>query len=111
MTNWKHYRTALLSALDSVGMFDVLTPTELDAVATHLATSLRDKDEIAPHASDIKTLRDYFAAKAMQGDWASQSSDTGEFTNNMPSELLKSRAEFYYRMADAMLAARGQSHE
>lgn len=53
-----------------------------------------------------KTLRDEFAMAAMQGDWAAQSRDTGEFTNDMPAEFLEARAEFYYRMADAMLKAR-----
>lgn len=55
MSNWKHYRTALLSALDSIGRFDVLTPEEIDRVAESLA------------ASGIRTLRDEFAARAMQG--------------------------------------------
>lgn len=51
------------------------------------------------------TLRDYFAAKAMQGDWALQGDKVGSDIDN---ELLKSRADIYYRMADAMLATRSQ---
>lgn len=51
------------------------------------------------------TLRDYLAAKAMQGDWACQSDRVG---NDIDIELIKKRAEVYYCMADAMLAARGQ---
>lgn len=41
-------------------------------------------------------LRDYFAAKAMQGDWA-QGNAGGDFHED---------AARYYQMADAMLAAR-----
>jgi len=44
------------------------------------------------------TLRDYFAAKAMQGDWADGAVDlNGYFV----------KAEEYYLMADAMMKARG----
>ena len=46
------------------------------------------------------TLRDYFAGKAMQGlmglAWAGRE----------PKELFKSRADYAYEMADAMLKAR-----
>ncbi|HEM7508343.1 TPA: hypothetical protein U2J54_001327 [Providencia rettgeri] len=52
------------------------------------------------------TLRDYFAAKAMQGDLASQSVSLGHFSNDASEESLVNRANFYYRMADAMLKAR-----
>jgi hypothetical protein len=50
------------------------------------------------------TLRDYFAAKAMQGDWASQSEDynLARYTD----DALDKQAKIYYRMADAMLRAR-----
>lgn len=54
------------------------------------------------------TLRDYFAAKALCGDWASQSSSTGEFPTSAEIDPLTKRAEIYYRMADAMLKARGE---
>ena len=53
------------------------------------------------------SLRDFFAAKAMQGDLASQSVSLGHFSNDASEELLVNRANFYYRMADAMLKARG----
>ena len=56
-------------------------------------------------ASDA-TIRDYFAAKAMQGDLASQSVSLGHFENDSSEESLVNRANFYYRMADAMLKAR-----
>ncbi len=52
------------------------------------------------------TLRDYFAAKAMAGDWANP--DEGLWPHNTSSELLSKRAELYYRMADAMLAERSK---
>ena len=48
------------------------------------------------------SLCDYFAAKAMQGDWAAQ----GYYTNSTDLEFLIKRAELYYRMADVMLEAR-----
>nr|WP_282554343.1 hypothetical protein [Providencia sp. G1(2023)] len=57
-------------------------------------------------ASDA-TIRDYFAAKAMQGDLASQSVSLGHFSNDASEESLVNRANFYYRMADAMLKDRG----
>jgi len=44
-------------------------------------------------------LRDYFAAKAMQGDWAAEVAG-----NN--GETMEDSARRYYRMADAMLKAR-----
>jgi len=45
------------------------------------------------------SIRDYFAAKAMQGELASQSPEN-EYTN------LDAIAALSYRMADAMLKAR-----
>ncbi len=52
------------------------------------------------------TLRDYFAAKVMQGDWAAQSNEVGYFSPQSTDEQLNNGAELYYRMADAMLRAR-----
>ena len=49
------------------------------------------------------TLRDYFAAKAMQGDWAG---NAGNIELAVSAERLQRNAVLYYRMADAMLAAR-----
>jgi len=43
------------------------------------------------------TLRDYFAAKAMQGIWSVQGIDFGTYDN---------QARVSYEMADAMLRAR-----
>lgn len=51
---------------------------------------------IAASASNGMTLRDYFAAKAMQG-----------FASNLgPGVTFNSRAEIAYEWADAMLKAR-----
>ncbi|ENL8513178.1 hypothetical protein AB6H97_000133 [Providencia rettgeri] len=58
-------------------------------------------------AQEGMNLRDYLAAKAMQGDLASQSVSLGHFSNDAPEESLVNRANFYYRMADAMLKERG----
>ncbi|ASB03800.1 TPA: hypothetical protein SMM79_000090 [Proteus mirabilis] len=58
-------------------------------------------------AQEGVNMRDYLAAKAMQGDLASQSAELGHFPNDVDDECLIKRAKFYYRMADAMLKARG----
>ena len=52
--------------------------------------------------SDGMTLRDYFAAKAMQGDWATGSAGAG-------GDGFVSDARRYYKMADAMLAERSKT--
>lgn len=52
------------------------------------------------------TLRDYFAAKAMQGDLAN--SEGGFLSLNASLEQLETNAALFYRMADAMLKARQQ---
>ncbi len=53
--------------------------------------------------SDGMTLRDYFAAKAMQGILA----NPGQL-DNLNADAIKWVTKDSYRMADAMLAARGQ---
>jgi hypothetical protein len=50
--------------------------------------------------NDGMTLRDYFAAKAMQGDISSFSDDKD------PSDVASIIAERAYQIADAMLKAR-----
>ena len=60
---------------------------------------------IAQHMENAD-LRDQFAGLAMQGDMASQSSDTGEWRSEVATEYLDIRAKFFYRFADAMLKAR-----
>lgn len=49
------------------------------------------------------TLRDYFAAKAMQGELASQSADGGAWHD------INKLAAYAYDIADAMLEARGDA--
>ncbi|WP_273802165.1 hypothetical protein [Proteus vulgaris] len=72
--------------------------------------SMTDKNYDPHYASDgsktSASLRDKFAMAAMQGDLASQNEDLGYFPNDSPDEGLVNRANFYYRMADAMLKAR-----
>ena len=59
-----------------------------------------------PHRTDMggMSLRDYFAAKAMQG-WLATYPDNMELGHVTPHVI----AKFSYDMADAMLKARGQA--
>lgn len=58
------------------------------------------------------SLRDYFAAKAMQGDLAAQDSEhVGVIGPSTSDESLLEMAKLYYRMADQMLIARKQPTE
>ncbi|VEB72420.1 Uncharacterised protein [Providencia rustigianii] len=57
-------------------------------------------------ASDA-TIRDYFAAKVMQGDFAAQSDEVRIYSHHLTDEQLADMSKFFYRMADAMLKARG----
>ena len=53
------------------------------------------------------SLRDYFAAKAMQGDWAAQNVEHDfQFNSDTTQDRMVLFAQMYYRMADAMLEAR-----
>ncbi|QLQ99390.1 hypothetical protein [Providencia sp. PROV087] len=61
-----------------------------------------------PPQDKTLTLRDQFAMSAMQGDFAAQDAEMGYYTNDTSDEFLVKRAEFCYRMADAMLKARGK---
>lgn len=57
------------------------------------------------------TLRDYFAAKAMQGELAAMQDPEGEICGvalDAPDDTLARLAKHYYRLADAMLAARAK---
>lgn len=65
-----------------------------------------DETEAQSLTVNDATLRDYFAAKAMQGDWAAQTEDTGYYSPQSADVILDNAAELYYRMADAMLRAR-----
>lgn len=64
-----------------------------------------DEPDVQSLTVNDATLRDYFAAKAMQGDWTNQNSDVGYFANCNDEQLVNA-AKIYYRMADAMLRAR-----
>lgn len=63
---------------------------------------IKNGDESADRQAGM-TLRDYFAAKAMQGMFASESADS-----YCPEKYLPNRAKFAYIMADAMLAERAK---
>lgn len=52
-------------------------------------------------STDGMSLRDYLAAKAMQGDWAAEVAGAN-------GETMEDSARRYYKMADAMLKAREQ---
>ncbi|MGG4689429.1 hypothetical protein [Providencia stuartii] len=58
-------------------------------------------------AQEGMSLRDYFAAKAMQGDLSSSDESLAGYGSQFTDAQLESFAAFYYRMADAMLKARG----
>ena len=58
---------------------------------------------------DGATLRDYFAAKAMQGELAAMVDPSGSqcgIALDTPDEALAQIAKHFYRIADAMLKAR-----
>lgn len=61
------------------------------------------KDVVYPELNGM-TLRDYFAGQALAGDFANSS--FGYFESDVEQTLLVKRAEFYFRVADAMLEAR-----
>ena len=54
------------------------------------------------------SLRDFFAAKAMEGDWASQNEKNWVYRIDVSENHLDDIAALYYRMADAMLRARAK---
>ena len=58
----------------------------------------------APYASFQKgmTLRDYFAAAALQGDIA----NSGMYPSAVANEVLVAKAKSFYQLADGMLQAR-----
>lgn len=64
-----------------------------------------------PGATTGMTLRDYFAAMAMQGDWASQKTDSHYYDGSTDDLYLKNAAKLYYRMADIMIKARSQKSD
>jgi len=67
----------------------------------------RPKSEYGMEGKPGMTLRDYFAAKAMQGDLANNENGVLLPSTATPEDLGK-LAKIYYRMAEAMLEARKQ---
>lgn len=61
------------------------------------------QNNVLQYQEEGMTLRDYFAAKAMQGDLS-----FGAIVPNASDELISLFANHYYRIADAMLKARNQ---
>lgn len=60
-----------------------------------------DFRDLENHPCKGMSLRDYFAAKAMQGVLANS-------TFNLLDDDLKTMSSKFYKLADAMLKARGQ---
>lgn len=58
-------------------------------------------------AQEGMTLRDYFAAKAMNDDLSNSDESLAGYGSQFTDAQLENFAVFYYRMADAMLKARG----
>ncbi|EJD6367777.1 hypothetical protein LHV16_17575 [Providencia rettgeri] len=73
-----------------------------------LPESFKRNHQFMPITDHPISLRDQFAMSAMQGDFAAQDAESGYYTNETPDVFLVKRGEFYYRMADAMLKARGK---
>nr|WP_308226938.1 hypothetical protein [Providencia vermicola] len=58
-------------------------------------------------AQEGMSLRDYFAAKCMQGDLSNSDESLAGYGSQFTDAQLENFAAFYYRMADAMLKVRG----
>ncbi|MGY6129118.1 hypothetical protein ACW9YV_27800 (plasmid) [Paraburkholderia strydomiana] len=67
---------------------------------------LNSNGQARPVSAAGMTLRDYFAAQMMAGD-AANSADDQSWNTTASEEGLEKRAKLYYRMADAMIRARG----
>ena len=57
------------------------------------------------------TLRDYFAATAMMGDWSAKFNEANWLEPGSEDEVMSKSAALYYRMADAMLHVRAERVE
>jgi hypothetical protein len=64
-------------------------------------------DDFTEYTQQGMTLRDYFAAKCLSGDFVA--SDEGCYANESTDKVIKERATLYYRFADAMIAARKEA--
>jgi hypothetical protein len=67
-----------------------------------------DTQDLVANASQGVTVRDYFAAKAMQGDLAAQSEESGYFSVGMTNSSMESCARMWFRIADTMLKVRSE---
>lgn len=76
-------------------------PTPGDEFMLCTDGAYRPKSEYGMEGKPGMSLRDYFAAKAMQGEFACQAIDW-----NIPEREYVNCAIRFYRMADAMLEAR-----
>lgn len=89
---------------------DRMTPEESQELSRKLSEHFGSQPnrmatiEMEPNLSH----RDLFAMAALQGDWASQSNESGYFENTEEPTILEDRARLYYLMADAMLKVRGE---
>lgn len=84
-----------------------MSKTNDGGTAFPLPEKLYEHSVIEPYGM---SLRDYFAAQALAGDWAAQGDDAGGvYVDQSPQDGLELRAQLYYRMADAMIKAREAS--
>jgi hypothetical protein len=98
--------TEAVKTIDDGGL--VFPGTRCEQVGTVADHGFSDDD--SPTYGDVihsgMSLRDWFAAQALAGEFAAQNEITGEITNNTGDEWMLDRAKTLYRMADAMIAAR-----
>ena len=59
-----------------------------------------------PFTAAELAYRDQLVLAAMQGDWAAQSSETGEFQAATTNQVFRTRAEAYFLAASAVLLER-----
>ncbi|MDR9051735.1 hypothetical protein [Burkholderia multivorans] len=92
-------------------------PTGLKATRIEMAGGRYEGTHVAEYAAAAPgiTLRDYFAAKALQGLLADPSTNTAinstdrDFIEREQQKFADLTARAAYRMADAMLRARGEA--
>lgn len=77
------------------------TVVSLDCVRVEMDGSMEYEPTVEP---GNLTMRDYFAAKAMQGELAAQSEESGFY----PDENFPALAKRSYAVADAMLNERAK---
>lgn len=89
------------SAFPRSGSMYFYLPKEHEEQLSKIAADMREADAKAKGV----TILDWFAGKAMQGDWAAQSE---VFRSDVIDEVLATRARLYYRAAKAMMRARAE---